>query len=68
MQYKGINKFYIDIGIREDYSRHYYKIFIFRLFYLRSVHKEDQGAMLKFGENYIGINYESKGWKYKTNY
>ena len=58
MQYKGINKFYIDIGIREDYSRHYYKIFIFRLFYLRSVHEEDRGATLKFWENYIGINYE----------
>ena len=66
MQYKGINKFYIDIGIREDYSRLYYKTFIFRLFYLRN--RGDQGAMLKFGENYIGINYESKGWKYKTNY
>jgi len=66
MQYKGINKFYIDIGIREDYSRLYYKTFIFRLFYLRN--RGDQGATLKFWENYIGINYESKGWKYKTNY
>lgn len=63
MKYKGNNKFYIDIGIKEDPSRFYYKRFVFKLFFLCK--RNDEGVSLRFWENYIGINFESRGWRYK---
>ena len=67
MKYRGNNKFYCEIGMREDMTRYkaepfgkYYKMFVFRLFFL--IKKNSEGDKLKFGRDYIGINYQSNSY------
>ena len=61
MEYKGERKFYFEMEICDDWARFRYKRFIFRLFFL--IKRNPQGEILKFGRDYIGINYKSNGWE-----
>lgn len=54
MKYKGINKIYFGIGLRDDYQTLNHKIFFFYLFKLKQ--KNPEGEMLKKGRDYIGFN------------
>jgi hypothetical protein len=64
MKYKGENKFYWEIGIFDCWARYGYKRFIFRFLFLK--HRPEAVENLRFWRDYIGINYESDGWQYKT--
>lgn len=54
---------HIKIGVDEKVSRYGYSVFWFRMLWLKRY--PPRGEMLKFGRDYIGINYYSNSWKNK---
>jgi hypothetical protein len=54
MKYKGLNKIYFGIGLRDDYRTFVHKEFYFYLFKL--IQKNPEGEILKRGRDYKGFN------------
>ena len=63
MKYRGDKKFYCVIGIGPDWVMSDYKMFELRLFFL--IKRPLEGERMRFGKNYIGINW-SFSWEEKS--
>jgi len=56
MRYKGTNKIYFGIGIRDDYARFNNGVFFF--YWFKLIKKPTGGVALTPREHYIGFNIE----------
>lgn len=60
MKFRGEKRFYWQCGIFEALDRFEWEQFRLRCLFL--IKRPPAGELMRFGRNYIGINYASKGW------
>lgn len=58
MKYKGNNKIYFGIGVRDDYMMHDGRIIFF--YWFKMISKPPEGQVMIRGENYKGFMWEKR--------